>query len=107
MTTSEWFELGRLIASALTVVVSIVGFGGVVWSIRQKTLSDNRTEWWNRYIWVEEQFNGDFRSQMLGWTHLEILLDSPLATSSEGTIIQALSLDAISGDNDEERDEQE
>ncbi|MGP6173244.1 hypothetical protein [Corynebacterium sp. A21] len=107
MTLSEWFELGRLIATVLTALVSIVGFGGVVWTIRQRTESDNRSEWWSRYTWVEEQLDGDYRKQMLGWKHMEILLDSPLATKSEGAIIQALSIEAATRDNGDEQEEQE
>lgn len=107
MTLSEWFELGRLVTTILTALVSIVGFAGVVWTIRQRTESDNRSEWWSRYTWVEEQLDGDYQKQMLGWKHMDILLDSPLATKSEGAIIHALSIEAAPRDDGDEQKEQD
>lgn len=105
MSLSNWFELGRLIASGVTAVVSIVGFIGVIWTIRQKTASDNRTEWWKRYTWAEEQLNGDYRQASRGWIHLNILLDSDLATTTEIAIIEALSMELAEGDNEESRED--
>lgn len=82
-----WLRVGQLL-------VSILGFGGLIWTIRQKTISDNRAEWWKRYTWASELVQqDDDRSFRLGMHHLTILATSPLATKTEKRIIQQLAIE--------------
>lgn len=94
-----WLRIGQLVVSAL-------GFLGLIWTIRQKTISDNRAEWWKRYTWATELAKqDDDQAFRLGMFHLRILLTSPLATKTERKIIQDLAVFYESGDNGGESEE--
>lgn len=96
-----WLRLGNLL-------VSLLGFGGLIWTIRQKTISDNRAEWWKRYTWATDLVREeDDRLFRLGTLHLGILLASPLATKTEQRIVQELAVFYESEENGEEEKEVE
>lgn len=59
----------------------------------QKTGADNRTQWWTRYMWAEElRLSKDPARQLLGWSHLNILIASPFTTESEQDVLIMLAL---------------
>lgn len=88
-----WLRSGQLL-------VSLLGFFGLIWTIHQKTVSDDRAEWWKRYTWAADLIReGDDESFRLGILHLNILVTSPLSTRTEKKIIQELAVEGVSGDN--------
>lgn len=88
-----WLRLGQLL-------VALLGFFGLIWTIHQKTVSDNRAEWWKRYTWAADLIReADDDSFRLGILHLNILVTSPLSTRTEQKIIQELAVEGVSGDN--------
>lgn len=69
-----------------------MGIAAAVVTVRQKTRSDNRAEWWRRYTWATEQsFSKEPHESLVGWVNLDILLKSPLVTGTEREVIQTLS----------------
>ncbi|MDP9852481.1 hypothetical protein [Corynebacterium lowii] len=51
------FEIGVL-ADRIKMVISILTVSSALLAFGQKVLSDDRSEWWNRFEWVVEQENG-------------------------------------------------
>lgn len=86
------------------IAVAFLGFCAVVITIRQKTDSDNRAEWWKRYTWAIERMEQDTDSALL---HLKVLSDSPLATKTEGRIIQDLFYKDVLDDTERDDNDKE
>ena len=91
MTLENWINLARLI-------VSIIGFIAVVVTIRQKTNSDNRSEWWERYTWamdiyLQHQSAEDIRK--IAKEHVEMMTQSELATKTEQAFIYEVADDML------------
>ena len=102
MTNIEiWLRSGQLL-------IALLGFFGLIWTIHQKTVSDDRAEWWKRYTWAADLIRkGDDEAFRLGILHLDILVTSPLSTRTEQKIIQKLAIEGTSADNrgNERRDD--
>lgn len=109
MIVTQWLQAGSLliqaagfIAVVVTVRLNTAVLRQSVKAQEQKTGTDNRTQWWTRYMWAEElRMNGSPRQRMLGWSHLNILSVSTLATDTEKDIILMLALSAADDDNGE------
>lgn len=109
MTATQWLQAGQLliqaagfIAVVVTVRINTAVLRQSVIAQRQKTDADNRTQWWTRYIWAEElRLSNDRQQRLLGWSHLNILSVSTLATSTEKDVILMLALSAADEDNGE------
>lgn len=115
-------------AQWVALIVAVVGGGfgltGVIVTLRQRTKSeekdraaaerdrahraehDARTEWWRRYQWATEQANDQEnpRAQIVGLQIIEALTDSPLVTSSERGIIEAVAKRPPNPDNEDNSD---
>ncbi len=68
----------------ITLVVGVVGFGGVIAGIVQRTYADRRSEWWRRATWaVDHTLSEDVDTQIVGFDVLVKLQSSRLATRSD------------------------
>lgn len=75
------------------LVIAVAGFVGLIWTIRQKTISDNRAEWWKRYTWsVENTVHTSDELQEVAWRNLEGLTQSALVTRTEAHLVQDLAI---------------
>lgn len=93
-THDEWFKF-------LPILVAFLGFSGVIANFWQKNRVDNRTEWWKRYIWVQELRRSDsYDDRWLANQHLKVLIESGLVTQSEKKLIQMLGKETVE-DNEE------
>lgn len=94
MGADQWLRL-------VQILVAVVGIAAAVVTVRQKTRSDNRAEWWRRYTWATEQsFEETEHQQLVGWVNLDVLSHSRLATKTEWEVVQALALERKGRDND-------
>lgn len=67
-------EVADLILRIGQVIVAGAGFWMVVKTLRQKDTSDNRAEWWKRYIWAVEHISDTSpKIQEVAWLNLEVL----------------------------------
>ncbi|MBF0582446.1 MULTISPECIES: hypothetical protein [Corynebacterium] len=76
----HWFK-------GIQIVITLGGFIAVLMSLRQKTNSDGRAEWWKRYTWAIERLDDDVDDALF---HLGVLAESSLATKTEAQIVQDL-----------------
>lgn len=74
--------------------------GGVYFTVHQKDRSDRRGEWWRRFTWaLERTESANDREAETGWIILGGLLDSDLATRTEGSIIEVMAQGAAVWDD--------
>lgn len=86
---------------AAPFVAAGVAVFGVLRTIRQKDLSDRRSEWWRRVTWALERTDSpDDAIAQTGWILLSDLLDSDLATDSEAAIVERLAELTAETDNE-------
>lgn len=86
----------------VTLIVGIAATTGVVITWRQKNTADRRSEWWRRTIWaLERTLSSDNTEALLGWTMLNTLLRSTLATRDDAEIVQAIAEHAATSDRQE------
>lgn len=96
-------EVADLILRIGQVIVAGAGFWMVVKTLRQKDTSDNRAEWWKRYIWAVEHISDTSpKIQEVAWLNLEVLSESPLATATEAELIQGLAESDETADNEDD-----
>ncbi|WPF65957.1 MULTISPECIES: hypothetical protein [unclassified Corynebacterium] len=70
------------------LAIAVAGFVGVMATVRQKAMSDRRSEWWRRYAWAMEQVNAEHVvAREAGWTVLTALSEGRLATRTERGLI--------------------
>ena len=70
-----------------TLGIGVFGFIGVIATILQRTRADNRAEWWRRAAWaVDHALSDNLDAQLVGFSVLEKLQSSKLATSTDNDI---------------------
>ncbi len=94
----------------VTLIVGSIAAIGVIVTWQQKNRADRRSEWWRRVTWALEQtFSDDQNQQELGWSLLDTLVTSTLATKDDQRIVQIMSvhvaLAKLSQEDDDERTE--
>ncbi len=77
----------------MTLIVGGIAALGVIVTWQQKNRADRRSEWWRRVTWALEQtFSDDQNLQELGWSVLETLVGSRLATKDDQRIVLIMSV---------------
>lgn len=94
----------------VTLIVGSTAAVGVIVTWQQKNRADRRSEWWRRVTWaLERTFSEDQNQQELGWSVLDTLVASTLATKDDQRIVQIMSvhvaLAKLSQEDDDERTE--
>jgi hypothetical protein len=93
MTADEWISLVQVIVAALAILGALLAVG-------QKLRSDNRAEWYRRYVQATEwSLREEMEARLIGWVNLTELGNSALITHTEVPLVRALALD--------ERDEEQ
>ena len=83
MDTEAWLRLVQLIIAG-------GGLIAVILTLKQKTNSDNRSEWWRRFTWAVETVDNDKATEhcrRAAEIQLDCLSESPLASPSESELI--------------------
>lgn len=92
MTSQTWVQL-------IVGLVASLGIVGTLWQRQHSERVDRvlrldqeaRVEWWRRFQWAAEQSTLDnFEARIQGLMIIEALADSPLLTSSERGIVEAV-----------------
>ena len=74
----------------VTLIVGLVGFGGVIAGIVQRTQADKRAEWWRRATWaVDHTLSDDEDAQIVGFDVLAKLQASHLITREDRALFMA------------------
>ncbi|QDQ96718.1 hypothetical protein [Tomitella fengzijianii] len=78
----------------VTVIVGVVGFGGVIVTLSQKDRADRRAELWRRLTWAfERAVSMNAAASALGLSAVDIVSRSSLVSREEKEIASAF-LDA-------------
>ncbi|MEZ5211049.1 hypothetical protein [Gordonia sp. (in: high G+C Gram-positive bacteria)] len=78
----------------VNLIAGLIAVGGVMFTIRQRTLADNRREWWARFEWALDATYSDLEDKRAdGWRVVRTLAASEMMTRTEREIIDELSLD--------------
>ena len=84
--------LGPLVAAIGAIGALIVG----ILTVRQRTGSDARAQWWARVQWaVDLTFESDEAKRSIGFDALALLASSPLAGPDDDAFLAGLSLDVL------------
>jgi len=84
----------------VTLVLGIIGFGGVIAGIIQRTHFDRRDHWWRRVTWAVDHILGDtIEEQTAGITLLGELQESKLATKADRALFKAWLLPVVLADD--------
>jgi hypothetical protein len=87
----------------VTLVVGGLAAIGVIATWQQKNRADRRSEWWRRTAWAFEcTFSDDDSHARLGWTMLDTLLRSTLATKDDSDVVQVIGEHAAMADTGQE-----
>ncbi|MFI7588343.1 hypothetical protein ACIB24_14840 [Spongisporangium articulatum] len=102
-------QTGTSILGPLAVLTAaIIALLGVGATVRQKSKTDRREQWWKRAEWSLDQiFHTDEARQRVGFAVLLVLADSRLATSEEFALLDAAADVVIDSAeiNEEDQDE--
>ena len=91
----------------VTLIIGIIATLGVIVTWQQKNSADRRSEWWRRTTWALERTFSDSDSEaQVGWTVLETLVASRLATRSDSDIVQVIAEQIALGDPDTDYQEE-
>ncbi|UQE75975.1 hypothetical protein MYK68_05095 [Gordonia sp. PP30] len=72
----------------VTLIVGVVGFGGVAAGLFQRTYADRRAEWWRRAAWAADHvLSREAEAISVGLEVLEVLQDSKLATNADRVLL--------------------
>ncbi|GAA4667608.1 hypothetical protein [Gordonia humi] len=85
-------KVAQIASPFLAAGVAVLGFR---LTIGQKDRHDRRSEWWRRAAWALEHIDNTDDTDTLGWSILDALSDSDLATSTEQAIIEAIATQAV------------
>ena len=89
----------------VTMIVGGLAAAGVIITWQQKNHADKRSEWWRRTQWAFEcAFNsnsqGGRAKAELGWTLLNTLVESKLASRDDSDIVQVIAQQALTASRD-------
>jgi hypothetical protein len=70
-----------------TLVVGVIGFGGVIAGIFQRTYADRRAEWWRRATWAADHaLSTNPKAQLVGYNALIGMQASKLASVEDRSL---------------------
>lgn len=87
---AEWWQIAAALGPlAVLLAASIAAF--VAWkSLKQKSLADDRSEWWQRTQWaLDAVYSGDRKFGTAGLKVLQVLGESELAGDGELAVLEA------------------
>jgi hypothetical protein len=89
----------------VTLVLGLIGFGGVIAGIVQRTQADKRAEWWRRATWaVDHTLSDDEDAQIIGFDVLGKLQASHLISRQDRDLFMAWGTpQALADDNTEDQ----
>ena len=95
-----WQSLQQLstVAPLGTLLAVMVGYFSYRGTIRQKTLADNRSSWWNRVQWaIDASLSEDKQRRVTGLAALGQMQDSPLADAADQVLLTAMANEVVAG----------
>ncbi|TKV56847.1 hypothetical protein FDO65_18565 [Nakamurella flava] len=101
MSAAEWTPLATGLVAAVALLVGVL-------TVRQKSVSDRRAQWWERVQWaVEQTLHESEERRLIGVVVLTELIDTDQPTRDEVRIIDALAdvLLAESAQNEDHGDQ--
>lgn len=86
-------EIAQITAPFLAAAAAV---GGVSVTVRQKDRSERRSEWWRRATWALDRTRGSEAEEIeIGWSVLDGLARSGLATATEEAIVEELAANLL------------
>ncbi|HEX9086209.1 MAG TPA: hypothetical protein VF867_01625 [Arthrobacter sp.] len=87
---AEWWQIFAAL-SPLAVLIAGAAGAFMAWrTLRQKSVADNRSEWWKRTQWaLDAVYSGDPKRGKVGLKVLQVLGESELAGDGELAVLEA------------------
>lgn len=87
---AEWWQIFAALGPLAVLIAAAVGAFMALRTLRQKSVADNRSEWWKRTQWaLDAVHSGDPKRGKVGLKVLQVLGESELAGDGELAVLEA------------------
>ena len=94
--SQPWYEVVTSVATAVAAIGAIGAIVVGIFTIRQRSESDARAQWWSRVQWaVDLSFEEERPRRTVGFEALALLARSPLARSGDVDFLRGLTLEPL------------